>query len=78
MFCILVCVPDPVLVVAFLPYFTIEDHLPPRAKGESALDELHCFFKRHERSRCKDQMNVISHEDETRVVETSVWSDFHE
>jgi hypothetical protein len=63
-FCILVCVSDPVLVVTLLPYFTMEDHLPPRTVGESALDELHCFLKRYERSRCKDQMNVISHEDE--------------
>jgi hypothetical protein len=63
-FCILVYVYDPVLVVTLLPYFTMEDHLPPRAVGESTLDELHCFLKRYERSRCKDQMNVISHEDE--------------
>ena len=64
MFCVLVCVSDPVLVVTLLPYFTMEDHLPPRTVGESALDELHCFLKRYEWSRCKDQVNVISHEDE--------------
>ena len=63
-FCIFVCVSDPVLVVALLPYSPMEDHLPPRTVGEATLDELHCFLERHGRSRCKDQMNVISHEDE--------------
>src|ERR1700677_28155 len=64
LFCILVRVPNPVLVVTLLPYFTLEDHLPPRAVGESTLDELHCFLKRYEGSRCKNQMNVVSHENE--------------
>ncbi len=62
-FCILVCVSDPMFVVTLLPYFTMEDRLLPRTVGESTLDELHCFLKRYERCRCKDQMNVISHED---------------
>ena len=64
MLCILIGVSDPVFVVTLLPNFMIEVLLLRCAEGESSLDELHCFLKRYQRSRCEDQVNVISHEDE--------------
>jgi hypothetical protein len=77
-FCILVCVSDPVLVVTLLSYFTLEDHLLSRTVGESTFDELHCFLKRYERRRRKDKMNVISLENELVNLKASAPSDFHE
>jgi hypothetical protein len=62
--CIFIGVSDPVLVVTLLPNFMINVLLLRCAVRESSLDELHCFLERYQGSRRKDQVNVISHEDE--------------
>ncbi len=61
-------VSDPVFVVTLLPYLMAEVILLRCAIGESPLDELHGFLKRYQGSRCKNQVNVISHEDELVYV----------